>query len=185
VSPDELFQRISSLGPIEAHDFAGGFPHPDDPAIFCIPLADGRTSLIDAEDYPLVKAYPWATSGHRYVRTRHYFGGKVYSLLMHRIVMMLPHEGERVVDHINHDSLDNRKANLRVCTHQQNIFNSPISRASTSGVKGVWRNGKYRWTANVRKNGVNYGKSFRNKEDAAAWVREKRIELHGEFACHG
>lgn len=41
------------------------------------------------------------------------------------------------VDHISLDTLDNRKCNLRICTHQQNQCNQPLQRNNTSGVSGV------------------------------------------------
>ena len=54
---------------------------------------------------------------------------------MHRVIMGCPLDKE--IDHINHDCLDNRKKNLRICVKTQNAGNKLISSRNTSGFKGV------------------------------------------------
>lgn len=91
----------------------------------------GLTFLFDEEDYPRVRDrgwYPVMNSG------RYYFidskGHKLHSLLLD-----VPKGFE--VDHIDLNTLDNRKKNLRICTHQQNQINQPLQKNNTSGFTGV------------------------------------------------
>lgn len=81
-----------------------------------LPLSNGFQTKIDREDYPLVRQVSW-----RY--NKGYAEGKVggKTTALHRFILKAPRD--LVVDHINHDTLDNRKANLRVITVQENSFN--------------------------------------------------------------
>jgi len=87
------------------------------------------------------------------------------------------------VDHINGDGLDNRRQNLRVVTHAQNLMNQRRSAANTSGVKGVsWYRKTSRWKAQIavfgKKMHIGY---YLTKEEAAAAYEEASKRLHGEF----
>ena len=87
---------------------------------------------------------------------------------------------------INGDSLDNRKSNLRICTHAQNSKNLKVRKDNTSGFKGVcftkerWR-GK-RWCAYINSNNKRIGLGrFLTKEEAALKYNEAVEKYHGEF----
>jgi hypothetical protein len=84
----------------------------------------GKTFLIDAEDYPKIKDYGWHIGKNGYV----YKNDTKETL--HRLLTNAP-KGY-VVDHINHDTLDNRKSNLRVTTLSVNGYNKRI-RPGASG----------------------------------------------------
>jgi hypothetical protein len=92
------------------------------------------------------------------------------------------------VDHINHDGLDNRRSNLRIATHAQNLMNRRKAtqwggRECSSKYLGVsWEADKKRWLAQVRHDGKLYRRRFKDEEGAARWYRETAIKLHGEFA---
>ncbi len=79
--------------------------------------------LIDEEDRPKLEAMgKWHISADGYcVRKWDKINKKYCYIPMHRIIVNCPKD--KVVDHINHNKLDNRKCNLRVVTHQQNTFN--------------------------------------------------------------
>lgn len=76
-----------------------------------------RVVMIDAEDVALVSQYRWSACKLGYVRG--YKDGQ--RVRLHRIITDAPEGLE--VDHINHDPLDNRKVNLKVCTHAENMQN--------------------------------------------------------------
>jgi hypothetical protein len=108
-----------------------------------------------------------------------------HALLLHRVAFAL-HHGHWPVpccDHIDGNPLNNRAKNLRECSLAANQHNRRISSNNTTGVKGV-RQIKGAYEARVRINGVTYTKYFRRLEDAAAYVKQLREQLHGEFARH-
>jgi len=90
-----------------------------------------------------------------------------------------------VVDHINHDGMDNRKANLRAATHSQNLCHRrKHSGTKSSKYKGVhWHKFNKRWAARItfKKKTINLG-YFRNEIDAAKAYDRAARKYHGEFA---
>lgn len=130
---------------------------------------------IDEADYPLVSSLKWHV---------HISGYACHSvnerkkLFMHQLIM-----DAKMIDHINGDKLDNRKQNLRICTHQQNMQNSR-PRKGTSPYKGVsWHNTRKEWRAQIYHNGkkMHLG-SFATDVEAARAYNKKARELFGEFA---
>jgi len=102
---------------------------------------------------------------------------------MHRQIMNPP-EG-MVVDHINNNGLDNRKANLRIVTHRQNCLNSrPKIKNTTSRYKGVcWEKESKKWRALITHKGrrISIGR-FKNEIDAAFAYDKVAKELNGQYA---
>lgn len=101
-----------------------------------------------------------------------------------------------ILDHVNGDRLDNRLDNLREANKALNGCNKEATENLTTGVKGlVWYSdsNKQYYYARVTYRGKTTSKCFNTdlhtKQQAlilaTAWVRAKRIELHGEFANHG
>lgn len=144
-------------------------------------LHSGHIVLVDDEDYPLLSRLKWhaGTSGKgKYVVTNILIGGRNVQLSMSRLITGTIGKSE-VVDHINHDTFDNRKANLRRCTQGQNSKN----RRSRSALKGVTAAGNS-WNAKIHSDGVTHNLgSFPTVETAAAAYDAAAIRLHGEFAC--
>ncbi len=103
---------------------------------------------------------------------------------MHREIIHPP--GHLVVDHINHNGLDNRKANIRPATRSQNNFNRLIVKRedSSSKYKGVsWRKRKMRWHARIHVNGeYKFLGYFKDEIHAAKAYDEAAKKYHGEFA---
>lgn len=89
------------------------------------------------------------------------------------------------IDHINHNTLDNRRENLRACTNAQNAANQKLSRSNRSGFKGVcWCNRAKKWIAYLSKDKkfINLG-LFTDPVLAAKAYDAAAIEKFGEFAC--
>jgi len=138
--------------------------------------------LYDEEDTELIAQYTWYV-GHGYAATmdRHK-DGSVYLLYMHRRIMEAPER--MIVDHINGDPLDNRKENLRFCTHSENMRNRKLNNNNTSGYKGVALDKQTKkFRARIRVNRVlkELG-SFQTALEAAHVYNSKAKELFGEFA---
>ena len=105
--------------------------------------------------------------------------------LAHRVSFAL-HHGRWPLpccDHIDGDKSNNRADNLRECSLSENQHNAKISRANTTGAKGVRRSGSG-YLAGARINGVEHCKYFSRLIDAADYVKQLREQLHGEFARH-
>ncbi len=89
-------------------------------------------ALVSAEDFERVNAFKWYASlesrGKKYYAIRKYrANGKHIKIRMHRFIMDLPtgFDDPRVVDHLNHNPLDNRRENLEVITQEENMRRSP------------------------------------------------------------
>ena len=131
-------------------------------------------TLIDLDDVEKVKKYKWVFS-HRYV-----VNGNT-GLRLHRFIMNAPED--KVVDHINHNKLDNRKCNLRVCTQSQNTMNSSLRSDNTSGYTGVyWYKSRSKWLVRITVNGkcINLG-YYDDLEEAVKVRKEAEIKYFGEY----
>lgn len=146
------------------------------------------TVLIDAEDYERVIKYTWCISKESgsdliYVLRKEKSGEKYKTILLHRDLVNVP-EG-KVVDHINHDGLDNRKSNLRICDQRDNVKNCRKRQyKSTSKYKGVHFFKNYKKFVAViqshqKRRCIGY---YHKEEDAARAYNVAAIKYHGEFA---
>lgn len=152
-----------------------------------------KYALMDDDIYEIVK------SKRLYQTLRNHPNGKKYRcyvafgiydketqrttpVLLHHIVM--PHKHGFMVDHINGNKLDCRRANLRYCTVQQNNMNVAVKCNNKSGIKGVcwdkYRN-KWRATINLQSKHIHIGR-YTKKTDAVIAYNNRAKEIFGEFA---
>lgn len=144
-------------------------------------------AIIDDEDYEKVSKHSWQVlkrptkyKNKKYVRSTFYFKNNQKTMLLHRFVLNAPNDLQ--VDHINGDTLDNRKENLRLCTHNQNQMNQKIQIRNKYGYKGIKTHGD-KWVARIGKDGKGiYIGIYGTKEEAAIAYNKKSIELFGEYA---
>lgn len=151
-----------------------------------IKLTKGKRAIVDDEDFEKVNQFKWQTKIHKDTSyaSRCDYGGGAYKveIKMHRFIINAPKE--KFVDHINGNGLDNRKENLRLCTHAENQRNAKIRSDNKSGYKGVgWNKQKNKWETRVRLNGrpkiVGF---FSDPVDAAKAYDAKAKEIYGDFA---
>jgi hypothetical protein len=143
----------------------------------------GKFALVDDEDFEKVLNHSWQIDKNKgYVFASFKINGKWLPIKLHRFLLDNP-KGLQV-DHINGDKLDNRRENLRVCTHSENLYNWPKSkkRKYSSIYKGVSFNGK-KWLANISKNRHQYYIGSFDKEHWAAMAYDIAAkDLHGQYA---
>lgn len=143
-----------------------------------IPLAGGYQAKVSNADFGELSMLAWHTILGEYALDRN-------GVRMHRMVMgsLVGDIGIAVVDHINGDTLDNRRENLRLASLEQNARNRRLNQNNKSGYKGVklYRSG--RWASFIRTDGKQYHVGYFDTAEEAAWMRDQwALELHGEFA---
>lgn len=112
-----------------------------------IQLTQGKWARVDAKDFDWLNQYKWhvlsrnkqyASHTGPYISTK-----RQLTIQMHRMILGLKlHDGKQV-DHINGNGLDNRRCNLRICTHSQNHMNRQSHKHSSSKYKGVYWDKQY------------------------------------------
>jgi hypothetical protein len=151
-----------------------------------IPLTQGQVALVDDEDFERVNAFKWYARW--LTQTKSFYAARNTGprrnrkmILMARFIMNTPKGME--CDHIQHNTLDNRKNNLRNCTRSQNSMNKRLRSDNTTGFKDISKNnGSY--LTQVWANGrYVYCKCFPTLEEAIAARDEAVKKYHGEFAC--
>jgi len=142
-------------------------------------------AVVDDDDYAWLSKWKWcAGAGGPYaVRTGKLADGerRGKAILMHREIMR-PDDGLQV-DHINGNTLDNRRCNLRPCTPTQNAQHITKRKNPHSRHKGVRKDACGYWMAHVSNNGrFEYLGYFGSEDEAAAAYNRRATELYGEFA---
>lgn len=151
----------------------------------------GYDVLIDDEDYERVSMYKWYLI--RYFIETHklvYFSRcfydenrKRYTMSLHRYIMRLSYHDNLVCDHINGNTLDNRKCNLRICSSLENSRNRKLQINNKTGYKGVYiskASGRYIARIRVNNKGIFLGEHDTPEEAYAAYCEASK-KYHGEF----
>ena len=151
-----------------------------------IPLSRGLFAVVDAHDFKAISGFKWCatvsggkTYAHRRAKT---IDGRRSLVSMHRVIMGVQDGPSSVhVDHINGDTLDNRRCNLRLCKPGENSRNLKAARAAT-GLRGVskTRGGKWRVRIRLDHELIEVG-TFDTERDASVAYCFASKCLHGEF----
>jgi HNH endonuclease len=153
-----------------------------------LPLPNGFHALVDDEDYELYSCYKWC----RQLKTDSVFRNRTRSdqtdmpvtIRLSREIMGVSKSSRPLVDHINGNPLDNRRSNLRLCTHAENNCNRKRRSDCSSGTSGVHKiPGRDVWQARIQVDGkrVSLG-VYKTKEEAVAVRTDALAKYHGSFA---
>ena len=145
-----------------------------------IPIGHDLITLVDDEDAERMKYNYWRAvnfKGRWYVKAYESSSPTGY-LLLHRFLTNAPEGLE--VDHIDRNSLNNQKSNLRIVTHQKNLCNQKVNSRNTLGYRGLQITPLGRWAAKTRTHGKPmYFGTFDTILDAALAYDKGMRELHG------
>ncbi len=141
-----------------------------------IKLTQGQFALVDTEDYEQLNQYKWCaawspkTQSFYVERSSKIKNGKRYLILMAREVLGLKRDDILQSDHINHDTLDNRRVNLRAVTNQQNQWNQK----NPKGYCWHKRDKKYQARIKVNGRGIHLGLFSTIKDARNAYLNAKK-----------
>lgn len=161
-------------------------PQEIDENTYGIPLSKGQTAFIDKDNFDTVKDYGWYAYydkiGKTFYAVSRTHGTKIK---MHRLILNATEEQK--VDHTDHNGLNNRKNNIRLCTQSQNCMNKRVQSNNTSGYKGVsFHRGKNKYQAMIMVNRKQiYIGSFLTALEASEAYQKEAKKLHGEFFYDG
>lgn len=156
-----------------------------------IELTHGQYALVDDEDFEYLNQFKW--DAHWYPHTKSYYAtcnhyvmmGNEKKRIMSRMPTMIMNAPKgKVVDHINHDTLDNRKSNLRIVSIRQNNQNK--KNKGTSKYPGVsWDKSRQKWRAyiTINKKQKHLGRFNEEQEAAKAYEQACRKLVGEELVC--
>jgi hypothetical protein len=148
-------------------------------------LTQGKFTIVSDEDYERLIRFKWCYN--KYAVTTIRIEGKPACRAVHQMILVAPPGLE--IDHINRNKLDNRRCNLRIVTHSENMKNkAPRPRKPTplrkpkvgrSGVLGVtWRSKRQMWIASYQKNKHRaYLGAYSTVQEAAAVLIAYKLRL--------
>lgn len=141
--------------------------------------------MVDDADYELASQYKWYAGKRRtgeFSAMREKSGRTRY---LHRLIMGMADSDKRPVDHIDHNPLNNTRANLRICTQSQNCMNRTKPKNASSKYKGVSLNKQFKkpkWRAYIRYESLIYLGDFDSEKDAAIAYDKAAKRIFGEYA---
>ena len=148
-----------------------------------INLTQNKKTIVDMDIYHKLSKFKW----YAVKKSKTYYAyahpnNNEDPIAMHRLILGVP-KG-KIVDHRDHNGLNNQISNLRICSHSENKANTKNYINNTSGYKGViWDKDRNKWAARIKFMGklINLGR-FELKENAIMEYRKKAKELFGNFA---
>ena len=149
-------------------------------------IIHGFSVVIDDEDKNAISNYNWQVNDYSSERIYFYVykrenQNKRKKIYLHRFIMKAV--GGNIVDHINGNTLDCRKINMRITDRTGNARNSRIGKNNISGYKGVsWAKNARKWRVRIMfENKYKHIGYFETKEEAYSSYCESSKKYHGEF----
>lgn len=161
---------------------------PLNPSYKIIALTQGQSTKVTAADFPWLDQWNWHASWspktHSFYAKRNekkVNGG--YKIIQMAREILGCKSGEEA-DHINRDTLDNQRKNLRKATKLQNTCNKKMQSNNTSGYIGVtWHKASGKWRARIMHKQISIDLGYFDSAEEAARVRDEAAKIyHGEFA---
>lgn len=159
-------------------------PEPGDEII---ELTQGKQAIVSACDYEMLVRHNWYAqkqyrSDNWYACTHVYIDGRRTVVSMQRMLLGIT-DSNLMADHMDGNTLNNRRSNLRVATRSQNGANRvPIRGKRYLGISRKVVRGHVYWIASLQVNGVYYASNHREEWEAAIGYNKLAIKHHGEFA---
>jgi hypothetical protein len=141
-------------------------------------------TIVDMADAEWASRWRWSLDKNGYVTRKQYFGGglltrRMVTFRFHRELMGLTPDDGLEVDHRDLDKLNNRRSNLRVVTHAEQMQNRPSLPGSSSQYRGVhWDKSRKKWVVTVGIDGMHHqiGR-FDDEHQAGEAARVARAKL--------
>jgi type V secretory pathway adhesin AidA len=152
-----------------------------------ISMPHGKVTVVDEADFERLSQWNWHVDGKGYaLRTGRKSDGPLCrkGIFMHRQIMGVTDPSVEV-DHHDHNTLNNQRSNLRLCSSLGNHANASLQVNTTSGYKGVsFDKRKKRWQSRLKVKGEQiFLGYFSTKEQAAVTYNRAAIKHFGAFAC--
>jgi len=148
-----------------------------------IPLTQNQNAIVDANDFNWLNQWNWCASWNP--KTKSFYAMRRHSgqhIKMHRFILNC--QGKEEGDHIDKNTLNNRRKNIRRCTHAENSRNIGPTACNPSGKKGVyWSKARGKWESKLEFNGKRiWVGRFTSIEEAANAYDRTAKKYFGEFA---
>ncbi len=150
-----------------------------------IRLNKGFVVMVDNRDFDELSKFTWFVNHNGYAvraHPREHGKKRPAAIFMHRQILGVP-DG-LFTDHINGDTLDNRRCNLRIATKSENNINRPATKRNKLGIKGItYDANRMKFRVRIAANGqqLHLGR-FNTIEEAQSAYRKAATKVHGEFA---
>jgi hypothetical protein len=157
---------------------------PSDTSYRLIALTQHQNAIVDTADFEWLSKWDWHARyeprGNKFYAQRKSPGPEYKIIQMHREILKCKDDKE--LDHKNGNSLDNRRSNLRACSHAQNIMNKRKGKDNHSGFRGVSRK-QNKWVAHITARGEPHWLGYFDTPEGAARAYDASAKkLHGKFA---